>query len=199
MIAGRPANLLGRHVAQRPDQSRVGGARPRRRVVSPRAGHLHRLASPKSRIFTCPSLGVEQVLGLQVPVDDPLLVRGRQAPGDLQRVVDRLSARSGPASSTPRSVSPSRSSMTAKAVSRASRSRRWQGCSDETAPPPLGPRAGTALARRHPRPALRQDLDRNVASQLRVARAIDLPHPPAPSGAMMSYDPSRVPAESVIE
>ena len=32
----------------------------------------------------------EEVLGLQVPVDDALLVRGGEAPGDLERVVHGL-------------------------------------------------------------------------------------------------------------
>ena len=39
----------------------------------------------------------------------------------------------------------------------------------------------------------RDDLDRDVAPQPRVAGAIDLPHPPAPMGARISYGPSRVP------
>ena len=34
--------------------------------------------------------GDEEVLGLQVPVDDALLVRGGEAVGDLERVVDGL-------------------------------------------------------------------------------------------------------------
>ncbi len=37
-----------------------------------------------------PVAGDEQVLGLQVPVDDPLLVRRGETLGDLQRVVHRL-------------------------------------------------------------------------------------------------------------
>ena len=38
-------------------------------------------------------VGDEDVLGLQVPVDDPLLVRRREAADDLERVVDRLARR----------------------------------------------------------------------------------------------------------
>ncbi len=37
--------------------------------------------------------GDEDVLGLEIPVDDPLLVRRREAVGDLQRVVDGLARR----------------------------------------------------------------------------------------------------------
>ena len=32
----------------------------------------------------------EEVLGLQIPVDDPLLMGGREAPGDLERIVHGL-------------------------------------------------------------------------------------------------------------
>ena len=35
----------------------------------------------------------EDVLGLEVAVDDPLLVRGGEAVGDLERVVDRAARR----------------------------------------------------------------------------------------------------------
>ena len=55
------------------------------------------LARPKSRILTRPSVGHEDVLGLEVPVHDPLLVRRREALRDLQRVADRPARREGPA------------------------------------------------------------------------------------------------------
>ena len=59
-------------------------------------------------------LGDEEVLGLQVPVDDPLLVGRGEALGDLQRIVDGLLPGDGDLRSNfPRSVSPSRSSVTA--------------------------------------------------------------------------------------
>ena len=57
--------------------------------------------------------GDEEVLGLQVAVDDPLVVRRGEALRDLERVVDRpCAARSGPPASVARSVSPSSSSWT---------------------------------------------------------------------------------------
>ena len=50
-------------------------------------------AKPKSRILTRPSFGDEEVLGLQIPMDDPLLVRRREALRDLKSEVDRLARR----------------------------------------------------------------------------------------------------------
>ena len=44
---------------------------------------------------------------------------------------------------------------------------------------------------------LRQDLDRDVAIELRVARAIDLAHAARTEGERISYGPRRVPAGSV--
>lgn len=43
---------------------------------------------------------------------------------------------------------------------------------------------------------LRQDLDGDLALQPRVAGAVDLAIPPAPSIAVISYGPSRIPAVS---
>ena len=45
---------------------------------------------PKSRILTRPSLRQEQVLGLEIAVDDALLVCGRQTARDLDAVLDGL-------------------------------------------------------------------------------------------------------------
>ena len=54
-------------------------------------------ARPKSRIFDAAVVGDEDVLGLQVPVDDPLLVGGREALRNLQGVPDGPARREGPA------------------------------------------------------------------------------------------------------
>ena len=55
----------------------------------------------------------EQVLGLQIPMNDALLVSRGEALRNLQRVLERLLCAIGPRASLPRSVSPSSSSMTA--------------------------------------------------------------------------------------
>ena len=80
------------------------------------AGRLVRrgsLARPKSRILTRPSLRDEDVLGLQVPVDDALLVRRREAVRDLGGVFDGSPRREAlRPRARARSVSPSSSSWT---------------------------------------------------------------------------------------
>ena len=45
---------------------------------------------------------------------------------------------------------------------------------------------------------VREDLHGDFAAQLRLAGAIHLAMPPAPSGAWISYGPMRVPAASVM-
>ena len=98
VIDGESPHLLGRHVAQRPQHHaglRVGGTcRPAGLVV--RRNHLDPLREAEVQDLEMPVLVDEQVLGLQVPVDDALLVGGGEAPGNLDRVVDRLLRREGP-------------------------------------------------------------------------------------------------------
>jgi hypothetical protein len=48
------------------------------------------------------------------------------------------------------------------------------------------------------RDRVRQDLESHVPLQLRVASAMDLAHPPAPSGARSSYGPNGAPGWSGI-
>ena len=136
----------------------------------PEVQHLHRAVRP--------DLDVRR---LQVAMDDALLVRGLERvgdlPGDGQRLVERDRPR---ARSARRQVSPSTSSMhegahvpacsSARAVDRAR-------CSDGSATPASAPRASNrASALRVGGERLRQDLDGDVAIELRVARAIHLAH-----------------------
>ena len=109
-----PAHLLGRHVADRPeDHSRLGRGRRRRqvRLLLPALLGVRQLREAEVEDLDPAVLRDEEVLGLQVPMDDPLLVGGGEAVGDLQRVVEALRGESS-AREHPRSVSPSRSSMT---------------------------------------------------------------------------------------
>ena len=48
------------------------------------------LASPKSSTLTCPAAVELHVGGLEVPVHDPLLVRGLEGAGDLARDLERF-------------------------------------------------------------------------------------------------------------
>ena len=92
-------DLLGRHVAERAHHD--AGLRPRRgrRQVRRLAALflVRQLREAEVEDLETAVFGDEQVLGLQVAVDDPLLVRRGEAVRDLQRVVDRLSRRQLPA------------------------------------------------------------------------------------------------------
>ena len=114
-VGGPAAHLLGRHVAERAQHDarlRAGGGG--RKVGRLGALFLVRqLGEAEVEDLDAAVLRDEEVLGLQVPVDDALLVRGRQAVGDLEGVVHGLARRELAArQSAARSVSPSSSSGT---------------------------------------------------------------------------------------
>ena len=98
VVDGLPAHLLRRHVPDRPQhacpaRSRRDAVGARRRRGSGRPGRC--FARPKSRILTRPSRE-EEVLRLEVAVDDPLVVRGREPAGDLRaRISTALRGGSG--------------------------------------------------------------------------------------------------------
>ena len=127
-----------------------------------------------------PVLRQEQVLGLQVAVDDPLLVRRGEAPRDLHRVVDRLAHRERARRAAARAASRPRA-----APSRCTASRRRRAdvvdrgdVRDGSGPPRPAPPARSACSRSGVlREARRQDLDRDLAPEPRVLRPVDLAHP----------------------
>ena len=124
------------------------------------------------------SSGDEEVLGLQVPVDDPFLVRRRQALGDLPRALDRL-ARRKPAA---RELRPQRLALekllddVGSALVRADVVDRGDVGVIEDARG-LGLLLEAAQAVGVLREGRRQDLDRDLAPEPRVLRPVDLPHP----------------------
>ena len=135
-------------------------------------------ASPKSRIFTWPSFDDEKVLGLQVPVDDPLLMRRRKALGHLQRVIHGLLLRDRTGVELP--------------AQRLAFQKLHDGIGRSLVRPEVVDRENIRMRQRRDRQGLaleprqrvgirgqrlRQDLDRHVASQLRVPRPIHLSHP----------------------
>ena len=92
-----PSHLLGRHVTDGPEESPgVRGLRERRRlrVVALRDQPL--LGEPEVEDLHAPVRRDEEVLGLEVPVDDPLLVRRREAAGHLHGPVEGLARRGTP-------------------------------------------------------------------------------------------------------
>jgi hypothetical protein len=92
VVRGQAAELLGRHVPERPqDGPRLRALRLRREVrrAAPGAG-LDELREAEVEDLDPAVLRDEKVLGLEVPVDDSLLVGGRESPGDLDGEVHRL-------------------------------------------------------------------------------------------------------------
>ena len=108
-------DLLRRHVAESPEHdARLRGAGRRRqaRRVGPCLVQ-RQLGQAEVEDLDAAVLRDEQVLGFQIPVDDPLFVRRGEAVSDLQRVVDRLLAAAAcPPESAVRRVSPSSNSWT---------------------------------------------------------------------------------------
>ncbi len=117
---------------------------------------------------------------LQVPVDDPLVVRGLERLRDLPR--DRECFRragSDRCASRSASVGPSTSSRIERGGRRPTpRSRRSRRCADGSATPSIrASRSKRASRSGSLREDARQNLDRHVAAELCVACAVDLAHP----------------------
>ena len=132
-------------------------------------------------------VGHEDVVGLEVAVDDALAVRGGEAPRDLERPVDRLLLRHGRAVelAAQRLALEQLGHGVGDAVVRAEVVDR-----EDVRMRERGDGLGLALEARERvgvRGQLRgEDLDGDLAVELRVARAVDLAHPPAPIGARIS-------------
>ena len=73
---------------------------------------MRQLGETEVEDLHAPVLGHKDVLGLQVPVHDALLVRRREPVDDLERVVDGRPRRELAGGELRRSVSPSSSSWT---------------------------------------------------------------------------------------
>jgi hypothetical protein len=86
-------DLLGRHVAERSHHDAGLRARARGRKIRLRRRRpfgLRQLRQTEVENLDSPVVNQEQVFGLQVPVNDPLLVRRREATRDLCGEVDRF-------------------------------------------------------------------------------------------------------------
>ena len=142
LVDGLAPRLLGRHVgggAEDHARLRHRGRRDRRRVrrrspslsPGPRPASIA-FARPKSSTFTVPSGAHLDVGGLQVAMDDALLVRGFERLGDLlrdrQRLVERNRRRARCAATGPRPRPvPSPARVHRRTTSRSRRSRRCAG------------------------------------------------------------------------
>jgi hypothetical protein len=92
MVDREALDLLGRHVTGRPhDDPGLGMARARRgaRLLA-RCDGLDSFCQAEVEDLDVAVPADEEVLRLQVPVDDALLVRGGEAPSDLERVIHGL-------------------------------------------------------------------------------------------------------------
>jgi hypothetical protein len=85
-------HLLGRHVADRAEDRAVLGVRLRRgqRLASSQCHRRHQLGDAEVEDLQPTLLGDEEVLGLEVAVDDALLMRSREALRELKRAAARL-------------------------------------------------------------------------------------------------------------
>ena len=96
LVRGLALDLLGRHVAERShDDAGLGRGGGRRQVRLLRALVLvlRQLRETEVEDLDPPVVRQKQVLGLEISMDDPLLVRRREPLRDLDRVVGRLAHR----------------------------------------------------------------------------------------------------------
>ena len=99
MIDGQAADLLGRHVADGAEHASDLGVR--RRGLAARSPPRHGVIAGQLRQSEVEDLDAvvrrdEQVLGLEIAMDDPLLVRRREPARDGDGIVDRLAHRQRP-------------------------------------------------------------------------------------------------------
>ena len=134
LVDRRAAGLLRRHVADRADDRPGLGvaATVASAMFVSRGDGRPCLGQAEVENLDPAVLRDQDVVGLQVPMHDPLLVRRREPEGDLARDRQRRRTGSGPPRA-PASVSPSSSSMTSVLDAASSRSRRAPGCADGTA------------------------------------------------------------------
>ena len=150
-------------------------------------------ASPKSSTFTVPSSSDLHVRRLEIAMHDALLVRGLERVGDLARDGQRVAERQRDRARSLRQIvalNQLHDQRTARCPVLTPRARRRARCSGDSARRGLAPRARSARAAPRRQRTLGQNLERDVASELRVAGAVDLAHAAGAEGHD-SYGPRR--------
>ncbi len=178
-VGGLSPHLLGRHVAERPEHDPRFGPERRGRKVRRLASLLRARQLRQTEVENLDSAVVrhEDVLGLQVAMHDPLLMRRREAMSDLDREVDRLSRREPPACERTAKGLPfqqflhdvRRSVVLPDVQDR----RKVRVVQDPGSPCLLLESAQPIHVGRE---GSRQNLDRDLSTQARVPRAVDLSH-----------------------
>ena len=187
-VGGLALDLLGRHVADRAHDHAGLGARGRRQVgLRSRAlVDLRELGEAEVEDLDAAFVRDEEVLGLQVPVDDPLVVRGGEAVGDLQGVVDHPALRK-----LPRGEGRAQRLALEQLLDDVRRVVVRADVVDGGDVGVVEDAGGLRLLLESAQPVRvlregrRQHLDRDLAPEARILRAVDLAHPP---GADLAED-----------
>ena len=179
VVDRQPACLLGRHVAHRPHHQARRGIRGRRGIVGGRRGagqsEIEHLDVPVARH--------DDVCRLQVAMDDAAVVRGGESPGDLRAVLDRFANRHRSARGDlsqrvafeelghgVRGLAFAADVVDGNDVGMRKGGERFHLA--------LEPRERLGIARE----GCRQDFDRDLASEPRVPRSINLAHAAGANG-----------------
>jgi len=181
LVRRATAHLLGRHVAHGPQHDaglRAHGSRGEVGLLRAAGFRLLELCETEVEDLDSPVPRHEQVLGLEVPVDDPLLVRRGEPPRDLDRVVERFAhrERSGGETAAQRFAFEKLRDDVRGAVVRSDVVDRGDvGMVQDSRGPSFVLEAAESI--RIARKRRGQHLDGDFAPQPRILRAIDLPHP----------------------
>ena len=181
MVGRIPPDLLGRHVADGAEDDAGAGRRGIRRALFSRSAQVERrpeLGQAEVQDLHPPVPGDEQVLGLQVPVDDPLLVGRGQTVCDLDRVVHGFArGQGGVAHHLPQrhAIQQLEHDVGVAFVTAGVEDRDEVGVVEGAGGLRLlfEPAEPVGVGQR----VRRQDLDRHLPSEPLVAGAVDLPHP----------------------
>ena len=180
MVGLLSSGLLGRHVSHRAENgSRIRLCDSRRRVRQTAIRRLDLCCQTEVEDLD-PTVGRdEEVLGLDVAMRDPLVVRGCETGGDLARVLDGFTLRKCTSLQPPPqclALEQFRHRVRGAMVRAQVENREDVGMREggHGLGLPLEPREAVRVAREE----VGEDFDRNITIQLRVARPIDLAHPP---------------------